>query len=217
MDNYKVDISQSGTPTPFSFDDSWIKTVLDIPIPCDGFIFNSESEMPKFRVEFYHCKILEVCKAALAESAAEKFHTFPFKAHWKPSTDAPEERIYSEVYTGDKWNAEYEKVQSDTQRGPNAQLEAFIISLLIWSDSTSLAQFGDAQLWPIYLYIGNQSKYERSKPTSFASHHLAYIPKVSLIFSSSYLFSCELSLVKVYKSFTKRSLESWPPQRCSST
>ncbi len=32
----------------------------------------------------------------------------------------------------------------------------FIIALLLWSDSTSLVQFGDAQLWPIYSYFGNQ-------------------------------------------------------------
>ena len=123
--------------------------------------------------------MLEVIQAALAEPAAEKFHTFPFKAYWKPSPHAPEERIYSEMYTGDAWNAEYEKVWNDAQSGPNAHLEPFMIALLIWSDATALAQFGDAQLWPIYLYIGNQSKYERSKPTSFSSHHLAYIPKVS--------------------------------------
>ena len=49
---------------------------------------------------------------------------------------------------------------------------------MIWSDSTALAQFGTASLWPIYLYIGNQSKYTRAKPTSMSAHHLAYLPKV---------------------------------------
>jgi hypothetical protein len=212
MDEYRVD-KTSDTPTPFSFDDSWIKGSVEISLPCDGFEC-SESAAPKFRVEFYYRKILEVIQAALAEPAAEKFHTIPFKAYWKPSPDAPEERIYSEMYTGDAWNAEYEKIRNDAQSGPNAHLEAFMIALLLWSDSTALAQFGDAQLWPIYLYIGNQSKYERSKPTSFSSHHLAYIPKVSLLLSVSYLFSYELSSMKIYRSFTRRNLENRQLLRC---
>ena len=175
MDKYRVKKS-SDNPSPFSFDDSWIKGSVEIPIPCDGFDC-AEPEAPKFRVEFYYRKMLEVIQAALAEPAAEKFHTFPFKAYWKPSPDASEKRIYSEMYTGDAWNAEYEKVQNDAQRGPNAHLEEFMIALLIWSDATALAQFGDAQLWPIYLYIGNQSKCEQSKPTSFSSHHLRIFQK----------------------------------------
>ena len=51
---------------------------------------------------------------------------------------------------------------------------------MLWSDSTHLTSFGNASLWPIYLYLGNQSKYTRGKPTSFARHHMAYIPKVFL-------------------------------------
>lgn len=180
MDKYKEDKS-SDAPSPFSFDDTWIKGSVEISLPCDGFSFSSESKAPKFRVEFYYRKIVEVIQAAFAEPAAEKFQTFPFKTYWKPSPEAPDERIYSEIYTGDVWNTEYEKVWESARRGPYSHLEPFIIGLLLWSDSTSLAQFGDAQLWPIYLYIGNQSKYDRSKPTSFSSHHLAYIPKVSLL------------------------------------
>lgn len=41
-----------------------------------------------------------------------------------------------------------------------------------------LASFGNAALWPIYLFLGNQSKYIRAKPSAFAAHHLAYIPKL---------------------------------------
>jgi len=187
MDEYKDDKS-SDTPSPFSFDDSWIKGSIELSLPCEEFTFSSESKAPKFRVEVYHRKLVEVIQAALAEPAAEKFHTFPFKAYWKPSSDAPMERIYSEVYTGDAWHSEYEKIQETAQHGPNAHLEMFIIALLLWSDSTCLAQFGDAQLWPIYLYFGNQSKYDRSKPTSFASHHIAYIPKVRFFLPFPYLF-----------------------------
>jgi len=55
---------------------------------------------------------------------------------------------------------------------------------MLWSDSTHLTSFGNTSLWPIYLYLGSLSKYTRAKPTSFAAHHLAYIPKVSFYLSN---------------------------------
>ena len=176
MDKYRTDPSDN--PTPFSYDDGWLKGSVDIPLPCDGFEFSSEADAPTFNVEFHYRKITQVIQSALAEQRAETFHTFPFKAFWQPSPDEPDERIYSEIYTGDIWNAEYEKINGIPRSGEHSDLERFIIALMIWSDSTSLAQFGNADLWPIYLYIGNQSKYERAKPNSLSSHHLAYLPKV---------------------------------------
>jgi hypothetical protein len=179
MDSYRESPSTvSDQPSPFEFDDTWINGKVEISVPCEGFSFESEAVAPKFTVEVHYRRLIEVIKSALSESEAEKFHMFPFRAFWKPASDEPEERIYSEIYTGDFWNDEYEKVQSAHQHGPNSHLEAIIISLMIWSDSMSLAQFGNAELWPIYLYIGNQSKYSRCKPTSFAAHHIAYFPKV---------------------------------------
>jgi hypothetical protein len=178
MDAYQVK-SLDG-PTPFSFNDTWLEGSVEIPLPCDGFKFSSEAEAPIFTVKFHYRKIMEVLKAALAEQAAEKFHTFPFKAYWKPSPDESEERIYSEIFTGDSWNAEFEKIFNTVRNGENSELERFIIGLLIWSDGTALAQFGNAEMWPIYLYVGNQSKYERAKPNSQTSHHIAYLPKVIL-------------------------------------
>jgi hypothetical protein len=184
MDAYQVKSLDS--PTPFSFNDTWLEGSVEIPLPCDGYKFLSEDEAPKFTVKFHYRKIMEVLKAALAEQRAEKFHTFPFQAYWKPSPDEFEERIYSEIFTGDSWNGEFENIFNTVRNGENSMLERFIIGLLIWSDGTALAQFGNAEMWPIYLYIGNQSKYERAKPNSQSSHHLAYLPKVVLFFETEH-------------------------------
>jgi hypothetical protein len=172
MDSYQ----ETGS-SPFAFDDTWIKGTVEISLPCDG-VKQDEADAPKFLVEVHYRKILDVVKAALSEPAAENFHTFPFKEFWQPGSGEPEERVYSEIYTGNRWNDEYEKIHVANQKGPRPDLEAFLVGLMIWSDSTSLAQFGNAQLWPIYLYLGNQSKYSRAKPSSFAAHHIAYLPKV---------------------------------------
>ena len=191
MDTYKeASNSESTNPSPFEFDDTWIKGSVEIPLPCDGVKQRSEADAPKFVVEVYYRKLTEVIQAALSEPAAEKFHTFPFRAFWEPDSNSNEapERIYSELYTGDFWNDKYDEIRNTHESQPNYEnLEAFIIALMVWSDATCLAQFGSAHLWPIYLYIGNQSKYSRGKPTSFAAHHVAYLPKVFYCFGSFYI------------------------------
>lgn len=193
MDTYHESTSDSNDgPSPFEFDDTWIRGCVELSLPCDGVRQHSEADAPKFVVEVYHRKLIEVIKSALSEPVAEHFHTFPFKAFWEASPLDEPERIYSELYTGDFWNDEYDKLRMnrDThESSPNNALEAFIVALMIWSDATCLAQFGNAFLWPIYLYIGNQSKYSRGKPTSFAAHHVAYLPKV--FFTVLYFFLSE--------------------------
>lgn len=56
--------------------------------------------------------------------------------------------------------------------------ERVVMPLMFWSNATQLANFGDASLWPIYLFFGNQSKYMCGKPSAGACHHITYIPKV---------------------------------------
>jgi hypothetical protein len=164
---------------PFKPEDGWIKASVSIPVPCDGVKFKSEEEAPQFVVDgIWYWQPLEVIKLAFSEPAAEKFHITPFKEYWKPSNDEPEERIYSETYTGDVFNEEYETLHTTSREGPNAQLEPFIAGIHFYSDATHLANFGTASLYPMYMYVGNRSQYLQAKPSEFTAHHIAYIPKV---------------------------------------
>ena len=179
MDEYRQASTES------EYDDQWIETSISIPLPCDGVKHASEADAPKFEVKgLFYRRISEVIKAALTEPAAEKFHLFPFKTYWKPAPDVPEERIYSEAYTADFFIEEYEKIRLQPRPAEKAHLIPVIAAIMVYSDATHLANFGTASVWPIYLYFGNQSKYERGKPSSFAAHHLAYIPKVCFLYSS---------------------------------
>lgn len=203
LDNFKFKqvsstVSDNENPT---FDDTWINATVYIPLPCDG-VRQSEDDAPLFPVTFYYRKILNVIKAALSENDAKAFHTFPFRAYWHPSKGEPPERVYSESYTANVWNNEYDEINKSRKDGPNHDLEAFIVALMIWSDSTALAQFGTASLWPIYLYIGNQSKYTRAKPTSMSAHHLAYLPKVHCFIRSINITNFYLSLATISRSST---------------
>ena len=179
LDSFKFKKEKATSPGVENdiFDDTWIKGTVYIPLPCDG-VQQPEDGAPLYPVHFYYRNILSVIKAALSELKSKGLHTFPFRAYWHPSKGVPPERVYSESYTANHWNDEYDKINKSREDGPNHDLEAFIIALMIWSDSTVLAQFGTATLWPIYLYIGNLSKYTRAKPTSMSAHHLAYLPKV---------------------------------------
>jgi hypothetical protein len=157
-------------------DDGWIEAAVPSPIslPCDKVSHSSDASAPVFNVKgLLYRKPLEVIKAAFHEPSAAQFHLTPFEEYWKPSPDSPPQRIYSELYNSDVYIQEQDEICSRPH-----DLDVVVAPIMLWSDSTHLTSFGNASLWPIYLYLGSQSKYTRAKPTSFAAHHLAYIPKV---------------------------------------
>ena len=175
LDNYKA------TPTSNHLNpkDGWIKSSVPISLPCEKVSYPSEEDAPVYNVQgLYHRKPLNVIKAAFLESAAEDFHITPYKEYWQPQPNFPRQRIYSELYNTDAFIDEHERIRA--QPRPECQLEIVVAAIMLWSDLTHLTNFGNATLWPIYLYLGNLSKYSRAKPTTFAAHHLAYIPKVMI-------------------------------------
>jgi hypothetical protein len=187
----RIDSHHNISSTIFSADDGWIKDSVSIPVPIEKganlFTPNTnlkEATAPRFETQgVFHRKITEVIKSALKETDATQYHLSPFKEFWQPSADNPAERLYSEIFTSDVMIEAHQAVQRDM---PNCTLEKVIIPLLLWSDATLLASFGNASLWPVYLFLGNLSKYVRGKPSSFSAHHIAYIPKVFHIVCISY-------------------------------
>jgi len=57
---------------------------------------------------------------------------------------------------------------------------------MFYSDATQVAQFGHAKLWPIYLYLANQLKYDCARPDKKGGHTLAFLPSVSSCLSTFY-------------------------------
>lgn len=117
-------------------------------------------------------------------------------AHGSSHTPSPNharyggERLWGEVYVGDAMNREHEKIRAEVRENHvEPWPETVVAAILLYSDSTRLAQFGNSSLWPAYGWFGNWTKYDRGKPSSFATHHLAYIPSVSFIKNVSVLLS----------------------------
>ena len=160
--------------------DGWYESSVPISLACDKITHKSERDAPTLNITgLYHRRPLDIIKAALRESNAQQFHIAPFEEYWVPHLDGQPERLYSDLYNSDAYLQEQAVVRN---RIHEDSLETVIISMMLWSDSTHLTSFGNASLWPIYLYFGNQSKYDRAKPTTFSAHHLAYIPEVSILF-----------------------------------
>ncbi|QRV96106.1 patatin-like phospholipase protein [Ceratobasidium sp. AG-Ba] len=115
--------------------------------------------------------------SAMASDSVGPLHYTPYRHYWQHGNDRSE-RIYDELYTGNAWIEEHERIQK-IARSDNCKLERAIAALMFSSDATHIGQFGQSYLWPIYLFFGNNSKWDRRRPSSRVSEHVAYIPKIS--------------------------------------
>ncbi|KIJ58068.1 hypothetical protein HYDPIDRAFT_103322 [Hydnomerulius pinastri MD-312] len=173
---------------PFRADHGWQMSSVPIPLPKEKNKWKSEHDptIPILDVDgVYHRDITDIIISAFEDDISLTFHMTPFEQYWKVS----EERtigVISEAYSSPEFMDAYQEVNS-LPREPGDDLERVVASLMLWSDATHLANFGDASLWPVYLFFGNQSKYTRGKPTAAASHHVAYIPSLPDDFQDVYV------------------------------
>ena len=165
---------------PFAAKDGWKAGSVTLHVPNSKHKHASESASPQFRVSgIYHRPLLEVIKAACQGDQAKQYHWVPFKL--VQQSQSAHMRAYTDIYNSDAMLEEDIKIRAMGRHpddDPNT--EVAVLAMLLWSDSTHLASFGTASLWPVYLYFGNLSKYVRARPNAHAAHHIAYIPSVSL-------------------------------------
>ncbi|KAJ7053136.1 hypothetical protein C8F01DRAFT_1375308 [Mycena amicta] len=157
--------------------DGWKHTTIKISVP-DGKPHASEADAPIFTMPgLYYRPLVETIKAAIVNGGARCFHYTPFKQFWVASPGAKPQRVHDEIYSSDAMVEAYKELHSKPP-APGCSLERVILPLMFWSDSTHLASFGSASLWPLYLFFGNQSKWLRAKPRAGVCHHVAYFPKL---------------------------------------
>ncbi|KAJ7247385.1 hypothetical protein B0H12DRAFT_1211224 [Mycena haematopus] len=173
------------TPSKSQVRDGWKSASINISVP-DGKKHASEADAPVFHVpDLFYRPIVEVIKGAIRDVGDRCFHYTPFKQFWKPTADSATQRIYDEIYSSEAMVEAHTALQK-RPRQPGCTLERVVLALMWWSDSTHLASFGDAALWPLYLFFGNQSKWLRVKPRSNLCHHVAYFPKLPDSFHDYY-------------------------------
>jgi hypothetical protein len=161
--------------------DGWKEGSVRIRVPCTG-VKQKEEEAPEFVVDgILYRDVVEVITTELEDKDAfDSIHVAPYEEWWYPDGGGDPVRVYSEVYNSDAMLQADKEMREKLGAAPGLEddLETFLVTALLYSDATHLASFGTASLWPFYLFLGNVSKYIRSKPTSFSAHHIAYIPTV---------------------------------------
>ena len=166
--------------------DGWHESSIDIQVP-DGQCHRSTNDppVPTFTVSgLLHRSITEVIRSVWSDPETNNFQYVPFREYWTQGANE-DERVLGELYTSEVFIEAHEELQKQPPEA-GCDLERIICGLMLYSDSTHLASFGDASLWPLYMYFGNQSKYVRARPTSGSCHHIAYIPKVKALSTSLY-------------------------------
>ncbi|RXW13768.1 hypothetical protein EST38_g12086 [Candolleomyces aberdarensis] len=160
-------------------DDGWKTVPITIDVP-----FHNRMKNPGVHSYFVgkmRCRnIVSVMKEKLTSPTDQpRFHYYPFSATWKPAPHFPETNLYGELYMSPVFRDAHEEVQRLCLDDGDRNLERVVVALMFWSDSTSLASFGSASLWPIYMFFGNESKYRRCKPTEQLCNQVAYFESLS--------------------------------------
>ncbi|KAE9389208.1 hypothetical protein BT96DRAFT_1025149 [Gymnopus androsaceus JB14] len=190
-------VASSSTPAPVSTSSAsklpfsgasavWKTSPVKVSMPCINFTWQSEELAPKLEVPVHHQQLTEVLKTSFEGNTFFEFHIKPYKQFWKPSDDEPAQRVISESYSSTRALEIEREVYKSLPKPADPNIETIIAWAMLWSDSTHLANFGTASLWPIYLYFGNLSKYTRCKPSAYAANHIAYIPKFADVARDEY-------------------------------
>ncbi|KAF8871118.1 hypothetical protein BD779DRAFT_483736 [Infundibulicybe gibba] len=128
--------------------------------------------------DLHYRNLVDVVKEVCSGAASENFHWHPFEEHWEPPwEDRSTERVYGDLFTSSAF-LDADRDLHNLPPEPDCDLPRAIAALMFYSDATHVAQFGQAKLWPIYAYFGNQSKYERGRPSARAGHSVAFLPSL---------------------------------------
>ncbi|KAL1700677.1 hypothetical protein EV121DRAFT_294941 [Schizophyllum commune] len=159
------------------FQETWV--TIDVPSGVSG-----APPVPYSVPGLLHVNLTTTIKAAFQDSLAQHLHYTPFELR-HATGEGTSERVHGELYNSDVFIKEYDNVclRAPTD-DPTCQRERTVAALMLASDAAHLTNFGTAKAWPIYLMLGNHSKYIRSAPSSGALHHLAYIPSLPSDFAT---------------------------------
>jgi hypothetical protein len=141
--------------------------------------------------DFYHRSLVGVIREKLSGLGnCHHFHFEPYELSWQPVKGGERVQVHGELYTSTAFINAHKEVQ-DMPGEPGCNLPRVVVALMFWSDVTHLTSFGNAKLWPLYMFFGNESKYARCKPSCHLCEHIAYFQTVGL----SALFQRNHSLI----------------------
>ena len=173
-ENSRIDALDTSKESPLP--DSFQTTSVNIEVPTGV----KDAPPHIFSIPgLYYRPLTASIRASFGSPIATHFHYSPFRQFRTSPTTGEPERIFSELYDSEAFIEEHDKIRRSAPTDePDCKCEKAVAAIMFWSDSTHLANFGTAKLWPVYMLFGNLSKYIRAQPTSGACQHVAYIPSL---------------------------------------
>ena len=136
-------------------------------------------------LRFYQHSLISVIREQLIDPiCCSHFHFEPYSLWWQPPHRTCSIEVHGELFTSQVFIEAHQKLQ-DSPPEANCSLPWCIVTLMFWSDTMQLTSFGEAKLWPLYMYFRNKSKYDCAQPTLHHCAHVTYFQMVS-IFVHSY-------------------------------
>ena len=159
----------------------WVRTPVKINVPFHNRMLHPGPKEFDAGI-LHHRRLMSVIREKIARpSTHSHLHFEPYDFFWRPHHAAEPVRVHGELYTSEAFLEAHRALQ-DSPGEPGCKLPRVVLGLMFASDSTRLTTFSNAKLWPIYLVIGNESKDRRSKPSSGAFEHIAYLETVRRFF-----------------------------------
>jgi hypothetical protein len=164
-------------------DAGWRTSSITISVPFHRLLDNPGAR-DYMVTNFHHRSIVSVIKEKLSNPQdSVHMHYEPYELLWQPSEKKEAIRVHGELYASPAFADAHNSLQ-ESPREPGCDLPRVVVALMFWSDGTHLTNFGNAKLWPLYMFFGNESKYRRCKPSCGSCEHVAYFESVSLALSS---------------------------------
>ena len=159
-------------------DVGWKRATVTMSVP-----FPRRSANPgptNYRISDFHRRSLlsVIRERVLDPSDHHLFHYEPYELLWRHSNR--DIKVYGELYTSKVFLDAHRKLLESPPE-PGCTLPRRIIALMFWSDATQLTTFGNAKLWLLYVFFGNQTKYKRGQPSAKLCNHVAYFQTVSAV------------------------------------
>lgn len=128
----------------FSAEAGWKESSVNLRLPINK--GDKEEKAPEYTVPgVWHRDLVDVIHSALQSQKASSYHFTPSRLWYKPTPHSEPERVITDLYNSDAYLEEHEDLQKRPKE-PGCDLERLIVALMPWSDSTHLANFGQASL-----------------------------------------------------------------------
>ena len=160
-------------------DSGWKNTTVWI---CTPFHCHAWHPGPKeYSIEgFHHHSLVDIIHENVSDPSHHRLLYYePYELCLQPPHKAKDVRVYGKLYTSGSFLTAHRQLQ-DSPPELGCALPQHIIALMLLLDAMRLTTFGMAKLWPLYIYMGNESKYMHFQPSVNLCSHAAYFHTVSL-------------------------------------